>query len=85
MCEHAAGGYVFTEPETVTRLATRFDTLRGESYRVSESPALIGRMRDVWTTGVSALQREQRRVCVETASGSGLILVRDTTDRMASR
>jgi transcriptional regulator with XRE-family HTH domain len=52
--EHAVGGYVFTEQETVTRLATRFDTLRGESYRVSESLARIGRMRDVWTTGVRA-------------------------------
>jgi transcriptional regulator with XRE-family HTH domain len=52
--EHAVGGYVFTDEETVTRLATRFDSLRGESYRVSESLARVTRMRDVWTTGVRA-------------------------------
>jgi len=27
----------FTDPETVRRLALRFDTLRGESCKVSES------------------------------------------------
>jgi hypothetical protein len=41
-----AGGYVFTDEETVSALAVRFDSL-----------------------------------CVETASGSGSVLVRDTTDR----
>jgi hypothetical protein len=52
--EHAAVGYVFTEQETVTSLATRFDTLRAESYRASESLALIERMTGIWTTGVRA-------------------------------
>jgi len=52
--EHVAGGYVFTEQETVTSLAMRFDTLRAESYRASESLALIERMTDIWTTGVRA-------------------------------
>jgi lambda repressor-like predicted transcriptional regulator len=52
--EHAVGGYVFTEQETANRLAMKFDSLRGESYRVSESLARIGRMRDVWATGVRA-------------------------------
>jgi transcriptional regulator with XRE-family HTH domain len=54
-CEHAAAGYVFTEPETVRRLALRFDTLRAESYRASESVALIRRLADTWATGVSPL------------------------------
>jgi transcriptional regulator with XRE-family HTH domain len=50
--EHSVAGYVYTD-ETVTRLAMRFDTLRGESYRVSESLARIRRMRDTWATGAS--------------------------------
>jgi transcriptional regulator with XRE-family HTH domain len=52
--EHVAGGYTFTEEETVTALAMRFDTLRAESYRASESLALIERMTGVWTTGARA-------------------------------
>lgn len=54
-CEHAAAGYVFTDPGTVRRLALRFDTLRAESYRASESMALIGRLADIWATGESPL------------------------------
>jgi len=52
--EHVAGGYVFTEQETVTPLAMRFDTLRAESYRGSESLALIERTAGLWATGVRA-------------------------------
>lgn len=52
--EHVAAGYVFTEEETVTPLAMRFDTLRAESYRASESLALIERMTRTWTTGAKA-------------------------------
>lgn len=54
-CEHAAAGYVFADPETVRRLAPRFVTLRAESYRASESTALIGRLADIWATGESPL------------------------------
>lgn len=49
--EHAVGGYVFTDEETFSRMATRFDSLRGESYRVSESLARVRRMRDLWMHG----------------------------------
>ena len=52
--EHVAGGFVYMEPETVTRLAMRFDTLRAESHRASESLALLERMNGIWTTGVRA-------------------------------
>jgi transcriptional regulator with XRE-family HTH domain len=52
--EHVGAGYVFTQEETVTALAMRFDTLRAESYRASESLALIERMAGIWTTGVRA-------------------------------
>jgi hypothetical protein len=37
--EHVAGGYVFTDEQTGTSLAIRFDSLRGECMKVSESPA----------------------------------------------
>jgi hypothetical protein len=56
-CEHVAGGYVFTDGQTVTALTTRFDTLRGECYRVSESLTLIKGMAELWTAGVSPLTR----------------------------
>ena len=54
-CEHAVAGYVFTEPEILRTLALRFDTLRAESYRASESTALLREMKDRWATGVSPL------------------------------
>ncbi len=38
-------------------LTTRFDTLRGECYRVSESLALIKEMAELWTAGASPLTR----------------------------
>jgi transcriptional regulator with XRE-family HTH domain len=46
-CENVKGGYVYTG-ETVTPLPALFDTLRGESLKVSESTALFGRMIDTW-------------------------------------
>jgi hypothetical protein len=47
--EHVAGGYVYTDEETVSGLAQLFDTLRGECYRVSESLAIIGKAGELWT------------------------------------
>jgi transcriptional regulator with XRE-family HTH domain len=55
--EHAAGGFVYTDEETVSALAVRFDTLRGECYRVSESPALLERLEGIWKAGASPLTR----------------------------
>jgi transcriptional regulator with XRE-family HTH domain len=52
--EHVAGGYVFTDEETVSSLTARFDTLRAETYRASESLALIERMAGIWATGAKA-------------------------------
>jgi transcriptional regulator with XRE-family HTH domain len=46
--EHVAGGYVFTDQETVTSIERLFDTLRGECYRVSESLAIIGKAGELW-------------------------------------
>ena len=53
--EHVAGGYVFTDEQTVTSLAIRFDSLRGECMKVSESAALLERMAEQWATGTSPL------------------------------
>jgi transcriptional regulator with XRE-family HTH domain len=43
-CEHAAAGYVYTDAAVVSSLAGRFDALRAECYRASESQAIIERM-----------------------------------------
>jgi hypothetical protein len=40
-CEHVAGGFAYVTEETLTRLVILFDTLRGESFRVSESAAMM--------------------------------------------
>jgi len=53
--EHVASGFVYSDEQTVSALALRFDTLRGECYRVSESAALLERMAELWATGVSPL------------------------------
>jgi transcriptional regulator with XRE-family HTH domain len=55
--EHMAGGFTYTDEETVSALSARFDSLRGECYRVSESAALIERLGETWTAGVSPLTR----------------------------
>jgi len=62
--EHVVGGYVFTDDDTVETLAARFDTLRGECYRVSDTAALLERLEKTWTTGASPLTRT---VTAETA------------------
>lgn len=53
--EHAASGYVFTDEETISGMAHRFDNLRAETYRASESLVLLQEMQDRWATGVSPL------------------------------
>jgi transcriptional regulator with XRE-family HTH domain len=55
--EHMAGGFTYTDEETVSALAARFDSLRGECYRVSESAALIERLGEIWTAGENPLTR----------------------------
>jgi hypothetical protein len=47
-CEHQAGGYVFTEPQRVASLARRFDTLRSDSRRKTETLTLIEEMFERW-------------------------------------
>lgn len=51
--EHVAGGFVYTEEETVTRLARLFHTILSESYRASQSAALIEEVGQIWTAGAS--------------------------------
>ncbi len=49
--EHVVTGGAYTDIETVTATALRFDTLRGECHKVSESLALLERLEQVWTGG----------------------------------
>lgn len=53
--EHAASGFVYTEKETVSALEVRFDSLRAESYRASESLALIESLEGTWKAGANPL------------------------------
>ncbi len=53
-CEHVAGGFVYTD-QTVRALLRLFDTLRSESYRTSETAALLERTAQTWATGASPL------------------------------
>ena len=52
--EHVTSGYVITD-ETVSAMARMFDSLRAESYRASQSLALIERVCSQWATGASPL------------------------------
>jgi transcriptional regulator with XRE-family HTH domain len=54
-CEHLAGGYVYTEQETVNDLSVRFDRLRAESHRESDSLNMIERLGKQWAAGVNPL------------------------------
>ena len=49
--ENVVTGGTYTAQETVTAATLRFDTLRGECYRVSESLALLERLEQAWTGG----------------------------------
>jgi transcriptional regulator with XRE-family HTH domain len=54
--ETAVAGQVFEDTEIIAGLLTRFDTLRNEAFRGSESLALIERMCEEWkATGVKAV------------------------------
>ena len=54
--ETAVAGQVFEDAEVIADLLTRFDTLRNEAFRGSESLTLIERMCEEWkATGVKAV------------------------------
>jgi transcriptional regulator with XRE-family HTH domain len=56
--ETAVAGQVFEDADIIAGLLTRFDTLRNEAFRGSESLALIERMCEQWTaTGARAVTR----------------------------
>jgi hypothetical protein len=57
-CENVITAGTYTDPETVGAMTLRFDTLRAECYRASESLALIGRLESQWTTGVHRPTRQ---------------------------
>jgi transcriptional regulator with XRE-family HTH domain len=49
--EHVAGGFTYSDPETVSSLLRLFNTIHSESYRASESLRLIERLAEAWTGG----------------------------------
>lgn len=57
--ETAVAGQVFEDPETIAGLLTRFDTLRNEALRASESLAFTERTCEEWkATGARAATQE---------------------------
>jgi transcriptional regulator with XRE-family HTH domain len=52
-CEHLAAGGVYTDPQIVSALASRFDSLRAESYRASQSATMIAKAGELWTAGAN--------------------------------
>jgi transcriptional regulator with XRE-family HTH domain len=55
--EHLVSGYVFADDDTVTDLAEKFDSLRSECYRASDTAALLEKVEGTWTTGGSRVIR----------------------------
>ena len=54
--ETAVAGQVFEDTEIIASLLTRFDTLRNEAFRGSESLTFIERMCEEWkATGAKAV------------------------------
>ena len=57
--ETAVAGQVFEDAEIIASLLTRFDTLRNEALRASESLAFIERMGEEWkATGARAATQQ---------------------------
>lgn len=52
--ESVVSGQVFSDEEIVSALTRRFDTIRGEALRVSESAALLREMAEQWSSGARA-------------------------------
>jgi transcriptional regulator with XRE-family HTH domain len=52
-CESVVGGGTYLTEETVSRVASLFDNLRLESYRASESAAMIRKAGELWSRGVN--------------------------------
>ena len=54
-CEHLASGGVFTDPDIVSNIAARHDSLRAECFRASESLAMIAEAGKAWERGANPL------------------------------
>jgi transcriptional regulator with XRE-family HTH domain len=60
--ENVVTGGTYTDQETVALTSLRFDTLRAECYKASESLALMERLEEQWATGASRPTRQVRAV-----------------------
>lgn len=53
--EHVVSGFVYSDEQVLSELIERFDRLRAESYRASESLRMIERLCETWAAGVNPL------------------------------
>jgi hypothetical protein len=58
--EHVAGGFTYTDEETVSSLLRLFNSIHSESYRASESLRMFEGMAEAWTGGSPAFRRQRR-------------------------
>ena len=54
--ESSVSGHVFEDDETVSALLARFDNIRSEALRASDTLALLDRWADSWTGGNPPIQ-----------------------------
>lgn len=62
--ENVIVGGVYISAETLTASEIRFDSLRGECWKVSESLAMIRRLEELWRTGASRPTRQAQAASV---------------------
>jgi hypothetical protein len=54
--EHVAGGFTYTDEETVSSLLRLFNSIHSESYRASESLRMFEGMAEAWAGGSLLIQ-----------------------------
>lgn len=78
-CEHQVSGGVYTAPADVADLAERFDLLRAECYRASESLTFINEMAEIWASGVNPLTQMATVVTASKSARGASPLTRTAT------
>jgi transcriptional regulator with XRE-family HTH domain len=51
--EHVHGGFAYSDEASIAEMLARFDSLRGECAKVSESRSVIEELQGIWQTGES--------------------------------
>jgi len=68
--EHVAGGFTYTDEETVSSLLRLFNSIQVESFKASESMVMIEEVGEIWTGGKSSYSNANGGDCVEVADGA---------------